>query len=49
MHQENRLPKNGKEGALYGAIIVTLSVLMIGSINMILAAGESTKTLQWTC
>ena len=43
MHQENRLPKNGKEGALYGAIIVTLSVLTIGSINMILAAGGFNK------
>ena len=40
MHQENRLPKNGKEGAIYGAIICTLSVLFIGSINIILAAGE---------
>ena len=43
MHQENRLPKNGKEGALYGAIIVTLSVLFIGSINIILAAGGFNK------
>ena len=40
MHQEKRLPKNGKEGAIYGAIICTLSVLLIGSINIILAAGE---------
>ena len=40
MHQEKRLPKNGKEGAIYGAIICTLSVLFIGSINIILAAGE---------
>src|SRR3954451_11368014 len=43
MHQENRLPKNGKEGALFGAIIVTLSVLTMGSINMILAAGGFNK------
>ncbi|SES38318.1 hypothetical protein [Psychrobacillus sp. OK032] len=40
MHQDKRLPKNGKEGAIFGAIICTLSVLTIGSINMILAAGE---------
>ncbi|HDR4440083.1 hypothetical protein BK720_02255 [Bacillus thuringiensis serovar brasilensis] len=39
MHQENRLPRNSKEGVIYGTIIVTLSVLIIGSINMILAAG----------
>ncbi|WP_249869086.1 DUF2798 domain-containing protein [Oceanobacillus saliphilus] len=43
MHQDNRLPKNGKEGAIFGAIIVTLSVLMMGSINIILAAGEFNK------
>ncbi|MGJ9458067.1 hypothetical protein [Oceanobacillus sp. CF4.6] len=43
MHQEKRLPKNGKEGAIFGAIIVTLSVLMMGSINIILAAGEFNK------
>lgn len=40
MHQDKRLPKNGKEGAIFGAIICTLSVLFMGSINMILAAGE---------
>ncbi|MFJ8066148.1 DUF2798 domain-containing protein [Psychrobacillus sp. NPDC096426] len=40
MHQENRLPRNGKEGAIYGTIICTLSVLFMGSINMIVAAGE---------
>ena len=43
MHQENRLPKNGKEGALFGAIIVTLSVLTMGPINIILAAGGFNK------
>lgn len=40
MYQDKRLPKNGKEGAIFGAIICTLSVLFIGSINIILAAGE---------
>lgn len=43
MHQENRLPKNAKEGALFGAIIVTLSVLTMGPINIILAAGGFNK------
>ena len=43
MHQENRLPKNGKEGAIFGAIICTLSVLLIGSINIILSAGGFNK------
>lgn len=43
MHQDNRLPKNSKEGAIFGAIIVTLSVLTIGSINLILAAGGFNK------
>ena len=43
MHQENRLPKNAKEGAIFGAIICTLSVLLIGSINIILSAGGFNK------
>ncbi|RIE01707.1 DUF2798 domain-containing protein [Cohnella faecalis] len=40
MNQEARLPRNGKEGALYGAIICTLTVLLMTSLNIILAAGE---------
>ncbi|ALV22623.1 MULTISPECIES: hypothetical protein [Carnobacterium] len=48
MQQENRLPKNGKEGFLYGTIIVTLSVLVMGSINMIIAAGEFNKDVAMT-
>lgn len=43
MNQENRLPKNGKEGFLYGTIIITLSVIVMGAINMIIAAGEFNK------
>ncbi|KOS69087.1 hypothetical protein AEA09_11390 [Lysinibacillus contaminans] len=40
MKQEMRLPRNGKEGALYGAIICTLTVLLMTSLNIILAVGE---------
>jgi len=40
MNQESRLPRNGKEGALYGAIICTLTVLFMVSFNVILAVGE---------
>ncbi|OAB47428.1 hypothetical protein [Paenibacillus antarcticus] len=40
MDQETRLPRNGKEGALYGAIICTLTVLFMTSLNIILAVGE---------
>lgn len=40
MNQEIRLPRNGKEGALYGAIICTLTVLFMTSLNVILSVGE---------
>ncbi|WP_339267919.1 DUF2798 domain-containing protein [Paenibacillus sp. FSL R5-0470] len=40
MNLETRLPRNGKEGALYGAIICTLTVLFMSSLNIILADGE---------
>jgi len=40
MHFEKRLPKNGKEGLLYGAIISTLTVLFMTSFSIILAVGE---------
>ncbi|NHN33768.1 DUF2798 domain-containing protein [Paenibacillus agricola] len=40
MNQETRLPRNGKEGALYGAVIVTLTALFMTSFNVILAVGE---------
>lgn len=40
MNQEVRLPRNSKEGALYGAIICTLTVLFMSSINIILGVGE---------
>ncbi len=40
MKQETRLPRNGKEGALYGTIICTLTALFMVSLNVILTAGE---------
>ena len=40
MKHETRLPRNGKEGALYGAIICTLTVLFMVSLNVILSIGE---------
>jgi len=40
MHFEKRLPRNGKEGLLYGAIISTLTVLFMTSFSIILAVGE---------
>lgn len=40
MNQENRLPRNGKEGALYGALICTMTVIFMTSLNIILAVGE---------
>ena len=38
--QEKRLPRNGKEGLMYGAIISTLTVIFMTSLNVILGAGE---------
>lgn len=40
MHFEKRLPRNGKEGLLYGAIISTLTVIFMTSLNVIVGAGE---------
>lgn len=40
MNFETRLPRNGKEGALYGAIICTLTVLFMTSLNIVLASRE---------
>ena len=48
MKQETRLPRNGKEGALYGAIICTLTVLFMVSLNVILAAGEFNRDIALT-
>jgi hypothetical protein len=40
MHFEKRLPRNGKEGLLYGAIIATMTVIFMTSFNIIFFAGE---------
>lgn len=40
MHQEKRLPRNGKEGLLFGAIIATLTVIFMTSFSTIYFAGE---------
>ena len=48
MKQETRLPRNGKEGALYGAIICTLTVLFMVSLNVLLAAGGFNQEAAFT-
>ena len=40
MHAEKRLPRNGKEGLLYGTIISTLTVIFMTSFSIILIEGE---------
>jgi len=40
MHQEKRLPRNAKEGLLYGSIISTLTVLFMTSLSIILITGK---------
>lgn len=40
MEQETRLPRNGKEGALFGAIICTLTVLFMSTVNIALSQGK---------
>ena len=40
MEQETRLPRNGKEGALFGTIICTLTVMFMTTLNIGLAEGE---------
>lgn len=37
---ETRLPRNGKEGAIYGAIIVTLTALFMTTLNVFLSDAE---------
>lgn len=40
MNQETRLPRNGKEGALYGVIICALTALLMSSVGTILGVGR---------
>lgn len=48
MNQETRLPRNGKEGALFGVIIVTLTATFMTSLNVILANGEFNRDVALT-
>lgn len=40
MEQETRLPRNGKEGALFGSIICTLTAVFMTTLNIGLAEGK---------
>ena len=40
MEQETRLPRNGKEGALYGLIICALTALFMTTLNTTIGAGK---------
>lgn len=48
MQQEKRLPRNGKEGLLYGTIISTLTVIFMTSLMVILGAGEFNGDIAFT-
>lgn len=41
MHKEARLPQNGKEGFLYGAIIVILTATLMSTVNVMINASKS--------
>ena len=47
MQLEKRLPRNGKEGLLFGTIISTLTVIFMASFNIILGAGEFNLEIFW--
>ncbi|ETT81005.1 DUF2798 domain-containing protein [Viridibacillus sp. FSL R5-0477] len=46
MQYETRLPRNAKEGLLYGTIISTLTVILMTSINIILNVPEDLSSGQ---
>lgn len=48
MHQERRLPRNGKEGFLYGGLISTMTVLFMSSFSAIYFAGEFNADVAWS-
>lgn len=48
MHQEKRLPRNGKEGLLYGTLISTMTVLFMTSYSAIYFAGGFNAEVAWT-
>ncbi|PSL41517.1 uncharacterized protein DUF2798 [Planomicrobium soli] len=45
MQQEKRLPRNGKEGFIFGAVICTLTVILMVSFNAIYFAGTFNKEI----
>lgn len=48
MQAEKRLPRNGKEGFLYGTIISTLTVLFMTTYSAIYFAGGLNGDVAWT-
>ncbi|MCQ6276096.1 DUF2798 domain-containing protein [Bacillus sp. V3B] len=48
MKQDIRLPRNRKEGLLYGTIISTLTVILMTSLNVILGVDEFTGEVALT-
>lgn len=47
MQQDKRLPHNGKEGLLYGSIIVTITVLLMSSYSVLLYTDHFTMETMW--
>lgn len=47
MLQDKRLPHNGKEGLLYGSLIVTMTVLLMTSYSVLLHADHFTMETMW--
>lgn len=48
MHQEKRLPQNGKEGVLYGALIATMTVIFMSTFSTIYFAGQFNADIVWS-
>lgn len=46
--QEKRLPRNGKEGLMYGTIISTLTVIFMTSLNVIMGADQFNQDVMFT-
>ena len=47
MHQDKRLPHNGKEGLLYGSLILTMTVLLMTSYSVMLYTEHFTMDTMW--
>lgn len=48
MQQDKRLPHNGKEGLLFGSLIVTITVMLMTSYNVMLHTEHFTLETMWT-